>query len=193
MKKWGLVIVLPSLVGLLTACPPPAAVQPQVIECPFPGSQTPAPGWVCDEPVAGVPVSAVGTWEKSKAGHGFMKEMAVAQARGQLADYLGTEVKKKIKQRISASGIGATETVEKFGGYVADLFTEQNLVGSRLYKSTSAPNGDIFVLVGMTKDEVQKTVTEVLQNSIEQDPDKWQEFGASQGQEELIEAVADSF
>jgi hypothetical protein len=49
------------------------------------------------------------------------------------------------------------------------------------------------VLVGMDKEQVRKTVTEVLEADREKNPDKWQEFGASQGQEEVIAEVANSF
>jgi len=197
MKKLGLVIVLLSSFGSLTACNSnkPEVKQQVVSDCTFHGTQTPAPNWICDEtiPKLGLGAEAMGTWEKSKAGYGFMKKMAAAQARGELATIIGVKVKKTINQTILASGRGKTEVVKKMGDYALSLFTSENLVGSRIYKSRTAPNGAIFVLVGMTKADVKRTVTEILQADQEENPDQWQEFGASQGQEEIIEEVANSF
>ena len=69
---WGVV----ALAVLLSACGKDDAVK-EDMECVFPDApDTEAPGWVCDQPVEGLAVSAVGVAEKSAAGHSFMKNMA---------------------------------------------------------------------------------------------------------------------
>ena len=68
-------------------------------DCVFPDSPaTDAPGWVCDEPVEGVEVSAVGVAEKTAAGHSFMKNMAATDARVQLAQSMKVHVQNMVKQ-----------------------------------------------------------------------------------------------
>ena len=69
-----------ALMLLLTACG--GGVKQAVHSCVFPDAPTTeAPGWICDEPVDGITVSAVGTAAKSAAGHSFMKNMAATDAR----------------------------------------------------------------------------------------------------------------
>ncbi len=56
-----------ALVLSLTAC---VGGEASVPDCTYPDSpQTAAPGWVCDEPVEGLAVSAVGSANKSAIGY----------------------------------------------------------------------------------------------------------------------------
>ena len=93
--------ILASL--LLTACSSnetketDESLVQQVYDCVFPSTNTPAPGWVCDEPVPGLNVSAVGVAELSSAGMSFMKDMAAADAMGRLAEQMQIQVQKNDK------------------------------------------------------------------------------------------------
>ena len=61
--------------------------------CVFPDApKHTAPAWVCDTPVEGLAVSAVGSHEKSAAGPAFMKDQAVASARVNLAQQMRVHV-----------------------------------------------------------------------------------------------------
>ena len=58
-----------ALAVMLTACGKDDATK-EAAECVFPdATDASAPGWVCDLPVEGLAVSAVGVAEKSAAGH----------------------------------------------------------------------------------------------------------------------------
>ena len=84
MKKNNLPVILTIL--LLSACGGKTQPGPSVADCTYPDAPDQvAPGWICDEPVAGVELSATGYAKKSAAGHSFMKQMAMADARMQLA------------------------------------------------------------------------------------------------------------
>ena len=82
-------------------------------ECVFPdATSATAPGWICDEPVEGVAVSAVGVAEKSAAGHSFMKNMAATDARVQLAQSMKVHVQNMVKQYAETTGAADSETVD---------------------------------------------------------------------------------
>ena len=145
--------ILASL--LLTACSSnetketDESLVQQVYDCVFPSTNTPAPGWVCDEPVPGLNVSAVGVAELSSAGMSFMKDMAAADARGRLAEQMQIQVQKMIKQYLGTTGVGKTETVDAVASSTIKTITSQMLTGSKIYKSRTGPNGRLYVLVGI--------------------------------------------
>jgi len=85
-------------------------VKEDVADCVFPDAPSAAaPGWICDEPVEGVEVSAVGVAEKSAAGHSFMKNMAATDARVQLAQSMKVHVQNMVKQYAETTGAADSE------------------------------------------------------------------------------------
>ena len=83
------VLGVSALALSLTACFGGGSKQAAVPDCTFPDAPAvAAPGWVCDEPVEGLAVSAVGSADKSGAGINFMKQQASAAARVQLAQMM---------------------------------------------------------------------------------------------------------
>lgn len=121
----------------------------QVLECAFPDSPTlEAPTWVCDFPMPGVQVSAVGS-HKSSAGVSFTKDQAIADGRGKLAGQMRTHVRKMIKRYVETTGQGDTETVDAVFTSVGKNITKETLYGSRVYRSITNPDTRrIYVLVG---------------------------------------------
>ena len=80
------IVLLPlSLIAAMFIVSCGSAPEPKptpVAECTFPDDgRTAAPLWVCDAPVEGVKVSAVGSGEPTKAGYDFQRKMAEASAR----------------------------------------------------------------------------------------------------------------
>jgi len=184
----NLVLSLPIL--LLTACaggPKIAAVE----DCTYPDAiNTVAPGWVCDEPVAGVELSAVGYSKKSSAGVSFMKQMAVADARVQLAQTFKIHVNNMIKQYAETTGSADSETVDQVNTSVSKLITSETLIGSRLYKSKVSPAGGIFVIVGLDSAKVQKATEDGIKTSMKNDAALWQKFNAQKAQDELAAEIS---
>ena len=122
-----------ALAALLTACGG-EEVKQAAPDCVFPDApNTPAPGWICDEPVEGVEVSAVGVAEKSAAGHSFMKNMASTDARVQLAQSMKVHVQNMVKQYAETTGAASTETVDKVNTSVTKQITDQTLVGTKVF------------------------------------------------------------
>lgn len=187
MGSKGLIVAL--VVAGLAGCASAPEKQPMA-DCTFPGTSDEAPGWICDEPVEGLTVSSVGSATKSAAGPGFMKQMAAADARVQLAQNMKVQVQNMVKQFVETTGAADDETVDRVNTSVSKLITDETLVGTRIYKSRSAPDGTLFVLVGLDSNSVQEIAEHALKTSMNNERALWQKFQAKKAQDELAEEIA---
>lgn len=187
--KFALVL---SVAGLLAACGGKEVKEAAVVvpDCSFPGTSTPAPGWICDEPVPGVEVSAVGIAEPSKAGMSYMKDMAAADARGRLAEQVQVQVQKMVKSYLGTTGVGSTETVDAAASSTIKTISNQSLSGSKIFKTRTGPNGELYALVGIDANEKQKIVEASVKTSMKNDQALWQEFKAKQSFDEMAAGIA---
>lgn len=189
MNVKRLVPVLASLT-LLAACSSNDKKE-EVADCTFPDApSTQAPGWVCDQPVSGIELSAVGYADKSAAGINFMKQQAATAARVQLAQVMRVQVQNMIKQYAETTGTGDSETVDKVNTSVTKQITNEALVGSRIYKTRMSPNGNLYVLVGLDGEGAKLAAKNALRTSMNNERALWQKFQAQKGQEELAEAIS---
>lgn len=178
-----------AMAALLSACA--GDVKQAAPDCVFPDApETMAPGWVCDEPVEGVEVSAVGAAEKSAAGHSFMKNMAATDARVQLAQAMKVHVQNMVKQYAETTGAASSETVDKVNTSVTKQITDQTLVGTKIFKTRVSPNGTLYVLLGMDGSATAEATQNALRTSMNNDQALWQQFKAQKGQDELAAAIA---
>ena len=179
-----------ALAALLTACGG-EEVKQAAPDCVFPDApETPAPGWICDEPVDGVEVSAVGVAEKSAAGHSFMKNMAATDARVQLAQSMKVHVQNMVKQYAETTGAADSETVDKVNTSVTKQITDESLVGTKIFKTRTSPNGALYVLLGMDASIAAAATENALKTSMNNDKALWQQFKAQKGQDELAASIA---
>ncbi len=186
IMKINFVLLISALA--LVGCGGKEAPKPQadLAECVFPDApEVEAPMWVCDVPIEGVELSAVGYANKSKAGNSFMKQMAASDARAQLAAIFKTRVQNMIKQYAETTGAADTETVNMVNTSVSKLITNETLVGSRLFRSRTSPTGGLYILIGLDTANVQQAVQDSLQTSMNNDQALWQEFKAKKAQDEL--------
>jgi uncharacterized protein YeaO (DUF488 family) len=184
----GISVLAMSL--LLTACGSDE-VKEDVADCVFPDTPSAAaPGWICDEPVDGVEVSAVGVAEKSAAGHSFMKNMAATDARVQLAQSMKVHVQNMVKQYAETTGAADSETVDKVNTSVTKQITDETLVGTKLFKTRTSPNGALYVLLGMDASVAATATENALKTSMNNDKALWQQFKAQKGQDELAASIA---
>ena len=193
MSKFSFVL-LGSVVALgLVGCgsnPPKEAPKAKVADCVFSGTNDAAPGWICDEPVEGVEVYAVGTDDNSAEGEAFMKQMAATYARVQLAQRMKVQVQNMIKQFAETTGAGKDETVDRVNTSVTKQITDETLVGTRIYKSRVGTNGKMYVLLGIDAASVQKMTETAVKTSMNNDRALWQKFQASKSQDELAAAIS---
>ncbi len=160
-------------------------------DCVFPDSPaTDAPGWVCDEPVEGIEVSAVGVAEKTAAGHSFMKNMAATDARVQLAQSMKVHVQNMVKQYAETTGSADAETVDKVNTSVTKQITDETLVGTKIFKTRTSPNGTLYVLLGMDAAMAAQATENAIKTSMGNDKALWQQFKAQKAQDELAADIA---
>lgn len=160
-------------------------------DCVFPDAAgTSAPGWICDEPVEGIEISAVGSAQKSGAGHDFMKQMAATSARVQLAQRMKVQVRNMIKQYVETTGAAESETVDKVMTSVTKQITNETLIGTKILKTRTSPNGSLYVLVGMDEASVEQAAEQALKTSMKNERALWQQFKAQKGQDELAAEIA---
>ena len=175
---------------LLSACGSDEVKQ-AAADCVFPDAPSEsAPGWVCDQPVEGVEVSAVGVAEKSAAGHSFMKNMAATDARVQLAQAMKVHVQNMVKQYAETTGAADSETVDKVNTSVTKQITDETLVGTKIFKTRKSPNGALYVLLGMDASIAAAATENALKTSMNNDRALWQQFKAQKGQDELAASIA---
>lgn len=175
---------------LLTACSG-SDVKEETLDCVFPDSPNDhAPSWICNEPVDGVAVWAVGVAEKSAAGHNFMKNMAATDARMQLAQSMKVHVQNMVKQYVETTGAADAETVDKVNTSVTKQITDESLVGTKVFQTRTSPNGALYVLLGMDPSVAAMATKNALTTSMKNDAALWQQFKAQKGQDELASSIA---
>lgn len=176
---------------LLSACGGSEEVKQAAPDCVFPDAPSAsAPGWICDEPVDGIAVTAVGVAEKSAAGYSFMKNMAATDARVQLAQAMKVHVQNMVKQYAETTGAADAETVDKVNTSVTKQITDESLVGSKIFKTNTSPTGALYVLVGMDATIAASATENALKTSMNNDKALWQQFKAQKGQDELASSIA---
>jgi hypothetical protein len=179
------------LAAVMAGCAKPPPPQADADVCVFPDApESPAPAWICDAPVEGVELSAVGYHGKSQAGPSFMKQMAATDARVQLAATFKTRVQNMIKQYVETTGAADAETVNQVNTSVSKLITNETLTGSRIFKTRTSPTGGIYVLLGLDSAKVQEAAKQTIQTSMNNEQALWQEFKAKKAQDELAAEIA---
>ena len=162
-----------------------------MVDCVFPdGSNEPAPGWVCDEPVDGVALSAVGSAEPTNAGSSFQKSQAAADARGKLAEQFQVQVDKMVKSYLGTTGAGDAETIDRVAQSVLKTVSSNTLYGSKVIRSRQGPDGSMYVLVAIDETNTRAAAATAVETSMNNDNALWQQFQAQQGFDELRQEIA---
>ncbi|NOQ15950.1 MAG: hypothetical protein GQ581_02725 [Methyloprofundus sp.] len=190
-------LIKPTFVILavgLTACadnvkdtPVPAPVP--VADCVFPNQQA-APGWICDEPLPGLDVQAVGVSEKSAAGVAYMKNIAKADALGNLAEQFKVKVAKMVKSYIGTTGKGTSETIDAAASSTIKTISSQTLSNAKIFKSRIGPEGRQYILVGLDEAKTRAAVEQAVKTSMKNEKALWQEFKAKQSHDEMAAGIA---
>ena len=189
IQRWFLALTSAAAFLMLSGCG--GGVKEVAFSCVFPDAPgTEAPAWVCDEPVEGIVVSAVGTAAKSSAGQSFMKNMASTDARVQLAQSMKVHVQNMVKQYAETTGAADGETVDRVNTSVTKQITDETLVGTKVFKTITSPNGMLYVLLGADAASAAQATSSAVSSSLKNDNALWQEFRAKVSQDELAEAIA---
>jgi len=143
-----------------------------------------APKWTC-VPEYKDSYAAVGFANKSSAGYGHMRKVAVADGRSNLAQEIQTEVKDKVESFTRSTGIGKNETVDKVTTAVSKQVAKVTLNGSKVVDTWNSPSGNLFVLVAVDKNKVNEDVKSTIKTSFKNDNALWQQFQSKNALEKL--------
>jgi len=143
-----------------------------------------APKWTCVPMVEGA-YAGVGVAQKSAAGMGHMRRVALANGRSDLAQQIKSQVKDKVETFTRATGAGDKETVEKVTMAVSKQVAKVDLKGSKAVDSWTAPSGSLYLLVTVPEAVVNKKVKEAVKTSFKNEEALWQQFQSKQAQDGL--------
>lgn len=175
MKKMITLAAL-SAALLLTGCSNTTEVSYD--ECNYPDAPgKTAPGWVCEQPVDGLTVQAVGYSRKLASGPGMMTDVAAAEARSRLASFFATEVQARMSRLTSDSNIDKQINSKDVTERIQKTLTAMTLTKSRLYRTQVTPVGGMYVLVGLDKKAYDENVDALVKTAVGQDsPELYQQF-----------------
>jgi len=179
-----------ALGALLSGCASSPQVATVVPDCTFPDApEVAAPNWICDAPVEGVEVSAVGSFRKTKAGVQFQKTQATANGRNQLAANMKVHVKQLVKNYTEVTGVGDDETVDTVSSDVSKQITKETLFGTKVFRTRVSPTGTMYVLVGMDSSGAAANSQAALMTSYKNKKAMWQRFMADKAHNELEDEI----
>ena len=176
-----------AVIGLITAsfigCGTPA---PQQAKPDFRCKQESvlAPKWTCTPMVAGA-YAGVGIAQKSAAGMGHMRRVALANGRSDLAQQIKSQVKDKVETFTRSTGNGSQETVDSVTTAVSKQVAKVDLQGSKGVDTWMAPSGTLYMLVTVPEAGVNGVVKDAVKSSMKNDAALWQQFQSKQAQESL--------
>jgi len=179
-------ILLASLTLItITACSKEAKVsksQDSDFSCKQEGVS--APQWTCipnvEEYYAGVGIA-----QKSAAGMSYMRRVATANGRSDLAQQIRSQVKDKITIYSGTTGVAAGETVDQATEAVTKQIAKVDLVGSKAINSWTAPSGALYMLVTVSKKSTNGQIQKNIKTSYKNDRALWQQFKAKNALEGL--------
>ncbi len=147
-----------------------------------------APKWTCVPMVEGF-YAGVGITNKSAAGMGHMRRIALANGRSDLAQQINSQVKDKIETYTGTTGNGNAETVDQVTTAVSKQLANVNLQNSKGIDTWNAPSGALYMLVTVPTSAVNKQVKDAVRTSLNSDNASWQQFKA----QEALEALEKEF
>ena len=165
-----------TLVGCGGETPAPAEPATTTFGCKQ--ENVPAPKWTCVPMMEGA-YAGVGIAEKSAAGMGHMRKVALMNGRSDLAQQIKVEVKSRMKGFTQTTGSGDSETVDKMTQAVDDQMAKVSLARSKAVDFWQAPSGNIYLLVTVPEDYINEKVKATAKTSLKNDNALWQQFQAS--------------
>ena len=143
-----------------------------------------APKWTCVPMVEGA-YAGVGIAQKSAAGMGMMRRVALANGRSNLAQQISSQVKDKVETFTRSTGNGDRETVDQVATSVSKQLAKVDLKGSKGIDAWTAPSGALYMLVTVPEESVNKKVKEAVQTSFKNNEALWQQFQSKNALEAL--------
>ncbi len=126
---------------------------------------TNAPSWICNGGEIKGMITGVGSAKPTPLGFSFQRTEAIAAARDNIAREISIRVKNVFKRFEESNGVGKNTLNERVIQNVSKQLSNEILRNSKLLKLWKSPNGTIYVLVGMPKEEIVNNLkTEIKAN-----------------------------
>ncbi len=143
-----------------------------------------APKWTCIPRVSGA-YAGVGIAEKSSAGMGHMRRIALANGRSDLAQQIKSQVKDKVETFTRTTGVDNSEVVDQVNTSVSKQVAKVDLQGSKGIDTWNAPSGALYMLVVVSESNINTDVKNSIKTSFRNDDALWQQFQAKNALESL--------
>ena len=124
-----------------------------------------APSWICNGGDVKGMITGIGSAKPTPLGFSFQRTEAIAAARDNIAREISIKVKNVFKRFEESNGVGKNTLNERVVQNVSKQLSNEVLRNSKLLKLWKSPNGTLYVLVGMPKEEVVNNLkTEIKAN-----------------------------
>lgn len=123
-----------------------------------------APNWVCTGGNIKGMITGVGSASSSPLGFNFQRTEAISAARDEIARQISIRVKNIFKRYEANTGTGKNVVSEKAVENVSKQLAYETLRNSKLLKLWKSPDGTIYVLVGMPKNEIVNNIKTSLED-----------------------------
>jgi len=143
-----------------------------------------APKWTCIPMVEGA-YAGVGISQKSAAGMGHMRRVALANGRSDLAQQIKSQVKDKVETFTRTTGVADGETVDQVNTAVSKQIAKVDLQGSKGVDAWTSPSGSLYMLVTVPEATVNGEVKAAVKTSFKNDNALWQQFQSKNALEGL--------
>ncbi|WP_294966225.1 LPP20 family lipoprotein [Sulfurimonas sp.] len=143
-----------------------------------------APKWTCIPMVEGA-YAGVGISQKSAAGMGHMRRVALANGRSDLAQQIKSQVKDKVETFTRTTGVAEGETVDQVNTAVSKQIAKVDLQGSKGVDAWTSPSGSLYMLVTVPEATVNGEVKNAVKTSFKNDNALWQQFQSKNALEGL--------
>ncbi len=143
-----------------------------------------APKWTCVPEVKGS-YAGVGVAQKSAAGMGYMRKVAAANGRSDLAQQIKSQIKDKFESFTSTTGVSDAETVDQATAAVTKQVAKVDLEDSKGVDVWTSPSGSLYMLVTVPEATVNNVVKNTVKTSFKNENALWQKFQLKNALEEL--------
>lgn len=154
-----------ALTGCQTTQQAAVEVKPQPAECYYYGkSDMAAPDWICnpnanrDEFIR----EAVGFSGNTAGGIAHQKNLAILQAKKELADQVKTEIITKVKSKAGTLGVDGSAGASSATSAEMEAIANVQLEGVEIIRSFRGPDSYFYVHVGLPRDVFKQNVANVI-------------------------------
>lgn len=152
-------------------------VQPAIAECYFYGKpELAAPNWICNPNANREEFirEAVGFSGDTAGGIAHQKNLAILQAKKELADQVKSEIISKVKNKTGTLGVNGSAGASAATSSEMEAIANVELEGVEIIRSFRGPDGYFYVHAGLPRNVFKQNVENIVAAVDEKAPQKTQ-------------------